>query len=70
MGTTAWDIVDLVTITVVDLLKVDTESTVTIPKIQISGGDILIGNKPVAIADIEATTHSSKEFIKLIKAAL
>ena len=63
METTIQDIEDLVTVTVKDLGG-DSNS------VQISGDNILIGDKPVSIDNIKANVHSAQGFLKLIKEAM
>ena len=66
MTATKHDILDLV-VTTVKLMCHDTGS---VPNVRLGGDNILIGDKPVSITDIEANTHSAKGFMKLIKEAI
>ncbi len=64
MAVTKYDILDVVT-TAVKFIHGPHA-----PDVRLGGNNIFIGNKPVSIAAIDATTHNMKRFVKLIKGAM
>ena len=63
MRATNYDILDLVLVMVNNLPG-------KTPDVRLAGHNILIGNKPVSIADIKAAKHNTREFVEFIGAAM
>ena len=66
MVATKYDILDLVVITVKHL----TNGIGKTLHVRLDGDNILIGGKPVSLADIEANRHNARGFVKLIRGVM
>ena len=70
MAATKHDILDLVAVTVGDIRSGGWDGKRKAKDVVLDGDNILIGANSIPIADIEATAHSIKGFLKLIRGAM
>ncbi len=70
MAATKHDILNLVATTVGDIRSGGWDGKRKAKDVVLDGDNILIGSKPVSITDIDATRHSCKGFLKLIRGAM